>query len=384
MARETKVGLLAGLAFIICFAIILANGGRQKAQTTPWQQLVDGSANLHRTTPEPGATADLDPQAGVQPRRSDGRPLPANVARSEWTPVRVDRRERSEPEPGLPGSGAEVVLPTRPLRSSPTDEAHRPRGDEDGGATPTEAAQTAPPPARADDNGQTTPIREGRTEVADLEARRRALEDLLEARTAEPSRDAERAGSLHRSPADPRSRSVTTFRSPSVPPENRSRTMPERRAQTAQRYEVQPGDTLSRIAFTHYGTRSAEVVDAIFRANTSTLSSPDLITVGMELVLPQVEGFSGPHGANRRQPPPEPPARQRANPITQADNDFRWYQVKRDDRYVSIAREQLGDAKRWREIFELNKDKFPNPDRIRHGVRIKLPAGEAAPSGAGR
>ena len=29
MARETKVGLLAGLAFIICFAIILANRGRQ-------------------------------------------------------------------------------------------------------------------------------------------------------------------------------------------------------------------------------------------------------------------------------------------------------------------------------------------------------------------
>ena len=27
MARETKVGLLAGLAFIICFAVILANRG---------------------------------------------------------------------------------------------------------------------------------------------------------------------------------------------------------------------------------------------------------------------------------------------------------------------------------------------------------------------
>lgn len=29
MARETKVGLLAGLAFIVCFAVILANRGRE-------------------------------------------------------------------------------------------------------------------------------------------------------------------------------------------------------------------------------------------------------------------------------------------------------------------------------------------------------------------
>ena len=30
MARETKVGLIAGLAFIICFAVILANRGQTR------------------------------------------------------------------------------------------------------------------------------------------------------------------------------------------------------------------------------------------------------------------------------------------------------------------------------------------------------------------
>ena len=34
MARETKVGLVVGLAFIICFAVILANRGRQRAPVT--------------------------------------------------------------------------------------------------------------------------------------------------------------------------------------------------------------------------------------------------------------------------------------------------------------------------------------------------------------
>jgi nucleoid-associated protein YgaU len=51
----------------------------------------------------------------------------------------------------------------------------------------------------------------------------------------------------------------------------------------------------------------------------------------------------------------------------------RWYQIKKNDRYISIARRQLGDARRWREVYELNKDKFPDPQRIREGVRIKLP-----------
>ena len=48
MARETKVGLLTGLAFIICFAIILANRGRQEPGTTHWPYLVDGGANVQR------------------------------------------------------------------------------------------------------------------------------------------------------------------------------------------------------------------------------------------------------------------------------------------------------------------------------------------------
>ncbi len=51
----------------------------------------------------------------------------------------------------------------------------------------------------------------------------------------------------------------------------------------------------------------------------------------------------------------------------------RWYQVKKGDRYTSIAREQLGDVSRWQAIFELNREKFPDPNRIREGVRIRLP-----------
>ena len=52
---------------------------------------------------------------------------------------------------------------------------------------------------------------------------------------------------------------------------------------------------------------------------------------------------------------------------------WKWYQIKPKDRYTKIAREQLGDATRWREIFEMNKEVFSDPNMIRPGVRIKLP-----------
>ena len=58
--------------------------------------------------------------------------------------------------------------------------------------------------------------------------------------------------------------------------------------------------------------------------------------------------------------------------------------MKKNDRYASIARDKLGDPGRWRELHELNKEKFPDPQMIREGVRIKLPAAKVLASAEGR
>ncbi len=58
--------------------------------------------------------------------------------------------------------------------------------------------------------------------------------------------------------------------------------------------------------------------------------------------------------------PPPPPA------------GARMYTVKKGDGLMSIARRELGDAKRWREIKTLNN--ISNPDKISVGQQIKLPA----------
>ncbi len=49
------------------------------------------------------------------------------------------------------------------------------------------------------------------------------------------------------------------------------------------------------------------------------------------------------------------------------------YIVKGGDSLSKIAKEQLGSAARWPEIFELNKDQISNPNVIRVGQELKLP-----------
>jgi nucleoid-associated protein YgaU len=47
--------------------------------------------------------------------------------------------------------------------------------------------------------------------------------------------------------------------------------------------------------------------------------------------------------------------------------------VQKGDRYATIAERFLGSKARWKEIYEINKDIFPEPGQIRYGVRIRIP-----------
>jgi len=140
---------------------------------------------------------------------------------------------------------------------------------------------------------------------------------------------------------------------------------------TTQRHKVVAGDSLSKSAARYFGRSSNASVRAIFEANRNVLKSPDVLGVGVNLVIPNITGaIKAPsNAAPSLGQTPQSPRRKRPA----LDKDFRWYQIKKQDRYFSIARRELGDAGRWHEIHELNKDKFPDPSRIRVGVRIKLP-----------
>jgi len=50
------------------------------------------------------------------------------------------------------------------------------------------------------------------------------------------------------------------------------------------------------------------------------------------------------------------------------------YTVKAGDTLSKIAKGHFGDAKRYMEIFNLNKDILTNPDLIKVGQKLKIPA----------
>jgi nucleoid-associated protein YgaU len=341
MARETKVGLLAGLAFIICFAIILANRGRQDPPAPPRSYLTDGGANV------PGAVQQTASRAGPNPSEPDrrspnGRLVPPTSTPPEAVVARLDRPTSNPPAT----SGADLLLPESlaggisPIVGNLID----------GGASAGHQAAERALTSRTQD---------------DLVRRQE-----LERRLGIPEPDSTTNGGPNPQSGSPPQPGSTTK---SVP------------------YTVAPGDTLSKIALAHFGNKSRTSVNAIFDFNRSTLASPDDLKAGLVLSLPIVEGMvrlvkSDPPKANAPTPSKTEEAKSRATKKSAEPTSatYRWYQVKKNDRYASIAREQLGDAGRWRELHELNKDKFPNPQSIREGVRIKLPAAKVLASAEGR
>ena len=49
------------------------------------------------------------------------------------------------------------------------------------------------------------------------------------------------------------------------------------------------------------------------------------------------------------------------------------YVAKAGDSLSKIAKAVYGDADRWQEIFEANKDKIQDPDRIAVGLALRIP-----------
>jgi nucleoid-associated protein YgaU len=63
-----------------------------------------------------------------------------------------------------------------------------------------------------------------------------------------------------------------------------------------------------------------------------------------------------------------------AQPVGTSGAGGRTYIVKAGDTLSKIAKEHLGDANAYMKIFNANKDQLSDPDRIKPGQVLKLPA----------
>lgn len=331
MERETKVGLLAGLAVIICFSVILANRGRRDGLDAAAGSLLVDFSNRPAVVPESGTRLTLPAHAA----------LPAHASPA---PVRA-----ADQADGLVPGGAAVPGPTQ-------------------------------------DDLLATGAFVGREGVGGY----RAETDRLVAAPLDLS-----ARPIEAAPRKTEAQVVQAETSPG----------PVEAASSLRRYVVSAGDTLSGIAAMHYGSRSGATIQAIFEHNRDVVDTPDNLKAGTQLVLPALPPEKGARttatlarsdaassepagkretsGATRkstvegRANVPSGPTKRTSASDRPKRSPERWYEVRKGDGLQQIAREQLGDPSRWKEIHDLNREVLVAPDKLREGTRIRLPEREA-------
>jgi nucleoid-associated protein YgaU len=133
-------------------------------------------------------------------------------------------------------------------------------------------------------------------------------------------------------------------------------------------YTVEPGDSLLKILRRELSRDDPESLNVLLAANPEVAKRRDRIYPGEVLNIPDLSRAPATlmKTEDNFSTQPESPSRQ--------VHAFRWYTIRKRDSLVGIARRQLHDAERWREIAELNR--LRNAHKILPGTRIKLPVVE--------
>lgn len=125
-------------------------------------------------------------------------------------------------------------------------------------------------------------------------------------------------------------------------------------------HRVQPGDTFSALAHGYYG--STTFTRFLIDSNPQ-IADPNRLRIGTIVKIPP-----RPAG-NAMQTPASA-----GSPVAKASDGPPTYVVKPGDSFYVIARDVLGDAMRWKELFELNREAVKgDPTRLQAGQVLVLP-----------
>lgn len=279
----------------------------------------------------------------VPNRRSGTRSRPEAIIRETPPPdnnaVATPRERRPEPQPRRRTDGEAVAADdSQPLADTPAARESR--------SAATKQKALIPPAREPDSPPEAAPRSREIASPTNSKARRNTL------------------GS-----DDPKSERAATA-APAVKPadadagvQDVEATAPQDRS-SGTTYEVKGADSLRSIALEQYG--DAQYWPMILRANPEV--NPLKLKVGDKLYLPPLQEIQSGHsptaprkstGDQKTQPPPPPAAS--------------VYVTKDGDTLPYISKQLYGDSRRWREIYDLNRDQLDTPSAIRRGMRLKLP-----------
>src|SRR5687768_12180470 len=318
MTRETKIGLLVGLAFIIVIGILLSD--HLTSTTEPPPAVLTRAGDVVRqgvTVPgavNPPITPVIPPQQPVVPQN----PVPtAQDLAPKGPPVGIVQIGPGATPPAAEATNQQAAQPQPPLEATPVVTAPA-------DPQPPVITQTPPQQQFAGPN---------------------PLEDV--------------ARQFNEELVIPGSDTTTT----TTPPVQNTQA-----STTTREYKAAEGDTLSKMASKFYGSNTEANRNRIIAANTSLQKNPDVVVIGRTYTIPGVAGDAT--AARSTEPAPTTPVQ-----VATAQPEY-WYTVKEGDSLRKIAANQLGDENAWAAIQELNKTVLKGEDKttVVPKMKLRLPA----------
>ena len=274
-------------------------------------------------------------------------------------------------DPGKTASAAPDVNLDQPDSSGPPPGSGSP-GDQDTGATPPPPAQS--PPANTTRNGPLLPeTQEAPVTQLPLANPGTGLGVNKPAPTLGENPGVKTASKKDKSDKNAPKKSVADEAAP-----------PNPAAAPAKTYVVQSGDTLTKIANRELPGKGG--IKAILEANKDILSDANKLRAGMTLKIPAK--FIGPgesaetvkkKGSNEEAPGQKPSilvAKNNGDKQDKSAGDD--YVVQSGDTLERIARKLFNDGRKWRELYEWNREQIADPGRLRVGQTLKVKEAAAA------
>lgn len=333
MTRETKIGLVLGLGFIVVFGILLSNRGAGEHLPPPASS---GAAPI--VPPEILLTDDLDPP--TQPGDVEEAAEPS----TDLEIVTVDEANTAGdielpvigPGMGVPQPVAGVPAEVQVAALEPTPEATAPNRTPVSAsalnvATQTSSSRAIPVPVRASLSAPGLPVRliEHRIMNGDTLSRLARLYYGTAVPDAINAIYVANRSVLRKGPHDLKLNQQLTI--PAWAP--------------AEKFEPAPTPPAAQVVNRRAGAAARNPLINTGTGHVATVDTPNaLSSVVVHAPATAASGVA-----------------------------WDWYEMGPNETLYGVAAKRLGSPRRWREIHELNKSDHPDPRRIRMGTRIKLP-----------
>ena len=340
MTRETKIGLLVGLAFIIVIGILLSD--HLTSTNEPIQApLAQAGGNVRSAVTVPGA--------GTAPLASNTTPPTQHVAPQQPVPTKEELTPKQPP--------VEIV-------------------QIGGGAAPQHSKASNPPSQRT-----------SRTQVAQNDSNDDQNLSAEQGVTGVDSNSSPTPRQIDSKASGSIAKVAQNYGEEIVPADGKQRSSQNagnanatsngaQLAAGGTQYKAEPGDNLAKIANKTLHNSSKATINAIIAANPSLQQNPNLIIAGRTYVIPGATSSSSTSSASSQSPTPSISTQSQPQQIVQnssADAAY-VYTVKPGDSLTRIAVTQLGNADAVEAIKDLNKDALKGGDVIRPNMKLRLPS----------